>query len=131
MARTWRETGLVVGGQHAFKGVEKLFDYVDTALGKAAEPVMKRPSTWINMIGGLALVLLPRFVKVPEVVDALLTVGGGYMTTKVWDYIEEYTAGAATAGGGAYFPVAPTPAPYVPATPAPTAATPTPAAKVY
>ncbi len=130
---TWRETGLIVGGQHIFKGVEKAADYIDTTLGKSTAPVTQRPSTWINTIGGLALILLPRFIKVPEMVDILLTAGGGYLTTRIWDYIEEYRAGAATAGGSAYSPVVSAPTSYVPVTPTPTpeVVTPTPTAKVY
>lgn len=112
MALTWREVGVIVGGQHIFKGIERAVEEVDVAMGKAAAPVFERPSTWINTVGGLVAVLLPRFVRMPGVIDMLLTVGGGHMTTKLWDYIEEYMA---TAGGGA----AATPA-YIPTPSAPT-----------
>jgi len=91
---TWREVGLVVGSQHIFKGLERGFEEIDTYMGKAGAPVFERPSTWINTVGGLVLVLLPRFVRMPGIADVLLTVGGGHMTTKVWDYIEEYMAAA-------------------------------------
>ena len=92
MALTWREVGLIVGSQHIFKGLERGFEEIDAAMNKEAAPVFERPSTWINTVGGVALVLLPRFVRMPDVVDVLLTVGGGHMTTKIWDYVEEYAA---------------------------------------
>jgi len=118
MALTWREVGLIVGGQHIFKGIERAIEEVDAAVNKEAAPVFERPSTWINTVGGLALVLLPRFVRMPDVVDVLLTVGGGHMTTKVWDYVEEYMAAPTLAAAPAFVP------PPAPATP-PAAPTPT------
>jgi len=123
MALKWREVGVIVGGQHIFKGIERAVEEIDVAMGKAAAPVFERPSTWINTVGGLLAVLFPRFVRMPDVLDMLLTVGGGHMTTKLWDYIEEYMAAAAAAAAPAYIP------PSVPATAptAPTVATPTPA----
>jgi hypothetical protein len=107
MPLAWREVGLIVGGQHIFKGIERGFEEVDRYMGKAAAPVAERPSTWLNIGGGLALILIPRFFKrIPETLDWLFTVGGGHMTTKAWDYIEEAMAVA---------PVAPAAGLYVPA----------------
>jgi len=89
MALTWRETGLILGASHIFKGVERAADEVDRMMGKSAEVVTRRPSTYINVVGGLAAMLIPRFIRVPEYLDVILTVGGAHMTTKVWDYLEE------------------------------------------
>jgi len=94
---TWKEVGLIVGGQHIAKGIERGLVELDRALGKEGAPVHERPSTWINTVGGVALVLLPRFVRMPEEADFVLTALGGHMTTKVWDYVEEAMAPAATA----------------------------------
>jgi len=89
---------------------------IDGYMGKAVAPVQERPSTWINIGGGLALIMLPRFSKrISPTLDYLMTVIGGYMTTKVWDYAEE--AMAVTAG--ARFVAAPTaPTPTAPVAPA-------------
>jgi len=94
---TWKEVGLIVGGQHIAKGIERGLVELDRVLGKEAAPVHERPSTWINTVGGVALVLLPRFVRVPEEADFVLTALGGHMTTKVWDYVEEAMSPATAA----------------------------------
>ncbi|MEM1553247.1 MAG: hypothetical protein QXH03_11370, partial [Candidatus Bathyarchaeia archaeon] len=57
--------------------------------GKSAAPVWQKPSTWINVLGGAALIILPRVKRLPATLDTLLTVGGSYMTTKVWDVLEQ------------------------------------------
>jgi predicted transcriptional regulator len=108
----WKETGLIVGGAHIFKGIERGFVEVDARLGKSGESVEKRPSTWLNIGIGLLSIFLPRFVRVPAAADLLLTVGGAHMTTKAWDYVEEYMAKGAAAA--AYAPASYAPA-YVPA----------------
>lgn len=119
MALTWLETGLIVGGQHIGVGLRKVFEWVDSAVGKAGAPVVERPSTWINIAGGLALILYPRFSKrVSPTIDMLMTVIGGYMTTKIWDYIGE----AAPAAARLFVPapaVTPPPLPPTPPAPAP------------
>jgi hypothetical protein len=119
MALTWRDTGFIVGGQHIGKFLTKAFEMVDGYMGKAVAPVQERPSTWINIGGGLALIVIPRISKrIGPTLDYLMTVIGGYMTTKVWDYAEESMAATATAR----FIAAPTPTP-APTPPAPVAPT--------
>jgi hypothetical protein len=117
MALTWRDTGFIVGGQHIGKALTKGFEMIDGYMGKAVSPVQERPSTWINIGGGLALIMLPRFSKrISPTLDYLMTVIGGYMTTKVWDYAEEAMAAGATAARFVPAPTAPTPtAPVAPA----------------
>jgi hypothetical protein len=112
MPLAWKETGLIVGGEHIFKGIERGFVEVDARLGKSGESVEKRPSTWLNILIGIGAIFFPRFVRVPDAADWLLTVGGAHMTTKAWDYVEEYMAkgAAAAAAAAAYAPAA-----YVPA----------------
>jgi len=100
----WRETGIIVGSQHIGKGINKLFDmYVEPSVGSDTRNL-------IEFGVGTALVLIPRFVRMPNIADMALTVIGGQMTTKIWDYVESKMAPAATA---VYAPVT------VPATPAP------------
>jgi hypothetical protein len=118
MALTWRDTGFIVGGQHFGKFLTKAFEMVDSYMGKAVAPVQERPSTWINIGGGLALIMLPRFSRrISPTLDYLMTVIGGYMTTKVWDYAEEAMAVTAAAR------FVPTPTPTAPTPTAPVAPT--------
>lgn len=109
----WRETGVLVGGVHIGKGVTIAADYVDVYTGMCTAPLEQKPSTWINLLGGTALILLPRFYKrFSPTVDTLMTVVGGFMTTKVWDYAQQLLPSATAA------PVA-TPARVTPQTVAP------------
>jgi len=120
MALAWRDTGFIVGGQHIGKALTKGFEMIDSHMGKAVAPVQERPSTWINIAGGLALIMLPRFSRrISPTMDYLMTVIGGYMTTKVWDDAEEAMA-VAPAARVALAP-APPPTPTPPAPVAPTA----------
>jgi hypothetical protein len=117
MPLTWKDTGFIVGGQHLTKGLIKGFEMIDGYVGKAEAPVQEKPSTWINTLGGLALIVTPRIRRVAPALDYLMTVIGGYMTTKVWDYIEEAMAAGAT------LRFAPTPTPTPAPAPAPTTET--------
>jgi hypothetical protein len=119
---TWREVGLIYGGSHIAKGLERAFVEVDKRLGKAASPVQERPSTWLNVGLGLALPVVSAALKVKEPLVTLLALVGAHMSTKVWDYLEEYMAAAGGGGAAAYRA-------YVPATPA--APAPAPAAEIY
>ena len=101
----WRETGIIVGSQHIGKGVNKLFDmYVEPSVGPDARNL-------IEFGVGTALVLIPRFVRMPSVADMALTVIGGQMTTKIWDYVESKTAPAAAPVYAPATAPAPTPSP--------------------
>jgi hypothetical protein len=118
MPLTWVDTGFIVGGQHIGKALTKAFEMIDGYVGKAASPVQERPSTWINIGGGLALIVIPRISKrISPTLDYLMTVIGGYMTTKVWDYAEESMAVAPAAR----FVAAPAPTPPTPTLPTPIA----------
>ncbi len=120
----WKDTGIIVGGQHIGKGITLATDYVDAQLGKTGAPLQERPSVWINVAGGVALVLIPRLLKrLSPTTDMLMTIIGGYMTTKAWDYVQEYIAGGAVAVAEAVrvAPTIPTVTqPITPTAPAPT-----------
>lgn len=104
----WRETGVLVGSVHVGKGITLLADQIDIYTGVQTQPLEKKYSTWINLAGGLALIVLPRLYKrFSPTMDTFMTIVGGVMTTKAWDYAAEYLAGA-TAVARAPVRVAPT-----------------------
>gem|GEM_PF-2594916 len=105
----WREIGLIYGSQHLAKGVDRALGELDRFAGKATAAVQERPSTWVVAGLSIGLPLLLAFKKIKGPLDKLLAIVGGYLSTKIWDYIEEYMAGG---GGATYSPVS-----YVPATP--------------
>jgi hypothetical protein len=107
-----KESGLRGGSQHLGKGIERILVEVDKALGKAGAPVIERPSTWGNILGGALMVVAGAYVSKP--LDEILTEAGWHMTTKVWDAIEEAMAAgaaAAAAGAGAGASFSPSPSP--------------------
>jgi hypothetical protein len=111
----WKETAIVLGTLHASKGITLGTDYVDTWAGKTGAPVQERPSAWINVGVGLGLVLIPRIVRMSSTVDTVLTLVGGFMTTKIWDYVQEYTvAGAPLRAPVRVAPPTPAPTPVAP-----------------
>jgi len=86
---TWKDVGVVYGGQHIAKGLERGFVEVDRAVGREALAPHERPSTWLNMGLGIGLPLLAVLTKVRDPWGLVLVSMGGHMTTKVWDYAEE------------------------------------------
>ena len=120
----WKESGIILGAQHLFKGIETIIEQIDVMAGKSAAPVWQKPSTWINVLGGAALIILPRVKRLPATLDTLLTVGGSYMTTKVWDIIEQAMAAPAPAAVR-FVPAMPV---YTPPTPVAAETAPTPVA---
>jgi hypothetical protein len=117
---TWRDTGVNYGGQHIGKGVTRLLKEIDKALGKETAPVQEKPSTWVIVAGTFLLPTAAVLAKLEDPWDKLAILTGGFLSTNLWDIIEE--AMAAAGGGGAAAG-----APYVPPTyvpPAPTQATP-------
>jgi hypothetical protein len=111
----WRETAIVLATVHVAKGVTLAADYVDAQLGKTGAPLQERPSVWINTAGGVVLLALPRFVRMSSTVDTVLTLVGSYMTTKIWDYVQEYTvAGAPLRAPVRVAPPTPAPTPVAP-----------------
>jgi len=94
---TWKDVGIVYGGQHIAKGLERGFVEIDRATGREALAPHERPSTWLNIGLGIGLPLLAVLVKVRDPWGLVLVSMGGHMTTKVWDYAEEYLG---SPGGG-------------------------------
>lgn len=77
---------------------------IDVTSGKAGAELYMRPSTWIDVIGGLALAIAPMYVDVPEVVGNAMAVTGTHMLgRKVYDVAKGTYSGM----GGTAIRVAP------------------------
>jgi hypothetical protein len=113
---TWRDTGVNYGGQHIGKGVTRLLKEVDKALGKETAPVQEKPSTWVIVAGTFLLPTAAVLAKLEDPWDKLAILTGGFLSTNLWDIIEEAMAAG---GGGAAAAVRSSPAPVYtpPATP--------------
>lgn len=89
---TYMEIGVVYGAEHIAKGAERSFEEVDKYAGVSALKPHQRWSTWLNMGFGFGLPIITylarKRIKTPW--DLLLIAAGGHMSTKVWDYAEEY-----------------------------------------
>ena len=90
----WREAGVIVGGEHVAKGLERAFWEIDIRTGRAAEPPHKRVSTWASLGVGVASIVAGAMGWVPYPWDLFLVSMGGHLTTEVWDIVEEYAARA-------------------------------------
>jgi hypothetical protein len=112
MVTTWREVGVNYGGQHIGKGIARALLEVDKALGKAGAPLMERPSVWVTVVGTFAFPAAAMFLKLKDPWDKLAILTGGFLSTGLWDIIEEAMV-AAGGAGAAYVP-----ARYVPPAPA-------------
>lgn len=123
---TYREVGIIYGGQHIGKGLTRGFVEIDKAMEREALKPHLRPSTWLNLGLGVGLPLISVFAKLRDPWDDLLVLAGGFTSTKVWDYAEEYVAASPSPGGTppGYVPVPPGYTPVPPPTPTPSPALP-------
>lgn len=108
--------GKILGSQAIAKGIERLGFFIDQTMGRAALKPIGRPSTYINVVGGLGLVFGPEYLRVTGTTKDVAEIAGGHMANQVWDYVEEYMAPAAPAAGipasqraGAKYPAYETP----------------------
>jgi len=125
---TWRDVGIEYGAQHIAKGINRALIEVDRMTGKAAAPIQERPSVWTSIGLGIGLPLAALYLKVRDPYDKLLILIGGFLSTNVWDYIEETIAAAGGGGGAAAY----TPTAYIPPTPvSPTPTAPSPTRETY
>ena len=74
----WRDIALTYGGQWVGKGVDKAIQYV--------VPQYDMPIT-VGLAVGLPI--LTKFVKLPKTVETAAILVGGFLSTKIMDYIEE------------------------------------------
>ena len=106
----YKKKGVVFGSQAIAKGIERLAIEVDRIMARTGAP-HTRPSTYINLGGGLALAFGPDYVKTGSTIKEVGEIAGFHMVNKVWDYLEEYmtpapaaAAAAAAAAGTQYAP---------------------------
>jgi hypothetical protein len=104
MVTTWREVGVNYGGQHIGKGIARALLEVDKALGKAGAPLMQRPSVWVTVVGTFAFPAAAMFLKLKDPWDKLAILTGGFLSTGLWDIVEEAMVAAGGAAGAAYVP---------------------------
>ena len=88
------EKGKTLGSQALAKGVERLAVFIDQKMNKATLKPIGRPSTYINVLGGLGLVFGPEYLRVTGTTKDVAEIAGGHMANQVWDYLEEYMAPA-------------------------------------
>ena len=86
-----KEITTIVASQFVGKGVQEFTKYIDDTMGKTGAPLFERPSTWINIVGGVGGVLagLYLFERNPELKLASVVVGSNLLT-KLVDYGREY-----------------------------------------
>ena len=78
------------------KGIERIGIAIDGYTKRVGKPHL-RPSSYINILGGLGLVYGPDYVRAMAPAKDFGVVAGAHMFNKVWDYVEEYIP-AATSG---------------------------------
>ena len=71
------------------KGIERLGIAIDGYTKRVGKPHL-RPSTYINILGGLGLAFGPNYVRAMAPAKDFGVVAGAHMVNKVWDYLEEY-----------------------------------------
>jgi len=91
-----RRLGLIVGSQFAGVGVRELGTYIDAAFGKTAAPSFSRPSTWIDIAGGLLMAVAPQFMRMSDTLTTALTIiGTQRIADRIVQLAKEYTAAPA------------------------------------
>ena len=119
---TLGEVLTIYAGEHVGKGILRALKEIDLMLGTAANPPLQRVTTIASIGAGVALPLIAMSGRVRRPWDIFLVLVGGYLSTVLWDVVEEMTAGGTATAGLALAPrvyyVAP------PAATAPAATTP-------
>ncbi|MEM2292755.1 MAG: hypothetical protein QXX41_05720 [Nitrososphaerota archaeon] len=93
---TLRDVGVSYGGQHIGKGLSKLLTEIDKIANKATAPVFERPSTWITIAAAAGLPAAAIFFKLRDPWDKLAILVGGFISTNLWNIIEEAAAATPT-----------------------------------
>ena len=83
-----KDVGIINAGAFLGKGIQVLADYVDTQFPTAVEWYQK-PSTYIDVVGGLGLQLLSLYGMKNDNTKLLITVAGANMVTKSVDIAKE------------------------------------------
>lgn len=80
------------------KGIERLGIAIDGYTKRVGKPHL-RPSTYINILGGLTLALGPDYVRAMAPAKDFGVVAGAHMVNKFWDYLEEYVPATGVGAG--------------------------------
>jgi len=87
-----KEFTTIIASQFASKGIQKGAEYLDVLLNMENNPVYARPSTWVNIAGGLGGILagIYLFEDNPKM-QLIAVIAGSGMLTKTIDYAQEMT----------------------------------------
>ncbi|MCD6493895.1 MAG: hypothetical protein J7K36_08925 [Archaeoglobaceae archaeon] len=88
-----KDISTIVASQFAGKGIQEFAEFIDIKLGRDKAELIGRPSTWINILGGLGGVLAGLYLLEdnPNLQLASVVVGSNLLT-KIVDYGKEYAA---------------------------------------
>ena len=85
-----KEIGIIIGSQMVGKVITVLADQIDLTTGNLTEPLWKKPSVYINLIGWLSKILFSMLSlkKYPDwqIAGAIV---GSHMLTKTIDYAKQ------------------------------------------
>lgn len=98
---TYVEVAGINGAEFTAKGLERVFEEIDTVMARAALKPHLRPSTWLNVGIGLATQLGAVFARVRRPWDLILVAEGAHHLTKIIDYVEEYVSPTPAAAAAA------------------------------
>jgi len=87
-----REVARYYGLNHIGKGIVKLADYADSIFG-AGKPIYMRPSFFTVAVFSGVLPLVAYLRKWSWDTREIINIIGGYVSTKIWDWVEEVAAG--------------------------------------
>jgi hypothetical protein len=108
-----RDIARYYGLDHIGKGILKLADYADSIWG-AGKPIYMRPSFWTVVGVSGVLPIIANKMKWSWSSREIVYMLGGFVSTKVWDWIEEVAGGFFKT---AAIKAAPTPTVYIPSKP--------------
>jgi hypothetical protein len=87
-----RDIARYYGLEHIGKGLLKLSEYADSIWG-AGQPVYKRPSFLLFLGASMAAPAIALWKRFSWSAREAVYIVGGYISTKVWDWIEEAVGG--------------------------------------
>lgn len=95
-----KSVGTITGANVVGKAVTMVGDYIDAQTGKTGETILKRPSTYLNLLGGISGIVAALYLVKKEKFAVPLTITSSYLLTKSLDYAAEATRGGAVLGSG-------------------------------
>jgi hypothetical protein len=111
-----RDIARYYGLEHIGKGLLKLSEYADSIWG-ADKPIYMRPSFYVFLGSSIVAPAIALWKRFSWSTREAVYIVGGYVSTKVWDWIEEAVGGFFKT---AAVKAAPTPTTYIPPKPATT-----------